>query len=55
MIKYYAQEYTCENGAIAKILIPEDATKDDVLGIREFIDVILKRKYKIEPKEILQK
>ena len=55
MFEYYIQEYTCENGAIAKIMIPEDATKDDLLGIMEFLDVILKRKYKIEANEILQK
>ncbi len=53
-MNYYSQNYSCENGAIAKILIPEDATEDDLLGLREFLDVILERKFKIS-KEILER
>lgn len=48
MIEYYVQSYTCEDGSIAKIMIPETATQDDLIGFRELIDVILKRKYKLE-------
>ena len=47
MIDYYIQRYTCENGAISKIMIPETATKDDLNGIRELFDVVLERHFKI--------
>lgn len=45
---YYIQQYTCKNGAIAKIMIPVDATQDDLKGIREMLDVIIKRHFKVE-------
>ena len=48
LIKYYIQEYNCENKMIAKIMIPQDATKDDLKGIREMLDVVIKRHFKVE-------
>lgn len=41
-------EYTCENGAWIRFSIPITATKDDLLGFREMVDVVLKRRFKIE-------
>ena len=45
---YYIQTYTCENRTTAKITIPQDATKDDLKGIREMLDVVIKRHFKVE-------
>ena len=45
---YYIQQYTCENRTIAKIMIPVDATQDDLKGIREMLDVVIKRHFKVE-------
>lgn len=44
---YYIQQYTCESGQIAKIIIPENASEDDLLGFRDMLDIALKRKFKI--------
>ena len=48
---YYIQEYNCENKINAKIMIPKDATKDDLKGIREMLDVVIKRHFKVESEE----
>jgi len=48
---YYIQRYTCENRIIAKIMIPQDATKDDLKGIRDMLDVVIKRHFKVESEE----
>ena len=45
---YYIQQYTCESGQIAKIIIPENASEDDLLGFRDMLDIALKRKFKIK-------
>ena len=45
---YIAQSIPIESGKIAKIIIPVDSTEDDLLMIRDMLDVILKRKFKIE-------
>ena len=42
----HIQQYTCENGNIAKIIIPDDATEDDLKGIREMLDVVISRHFK---------
>jgi len=47
-IDVYVQSYTCENGAIAKIIIPEQATQNDLKGIMEMLDVVIKRHFKAE-------
>lgn len=48
---YYIQQYTCENRAIARIMIPVDATQDDLKGIREMLDVVIKRHFKAESED----
>lgn len=45
---FYIQQYTCESGLIAKIIIPENATEDDLLGFRDMLNIALKRKFKIK-------
>ena len=46
-IKYYVTSYTCEKGALAKIIIPENATEDDIQGLYDFLNVIAKRRFKV--------
>ena len=50
MNSYYAytQTYTCESGALARIIIPHDATEDDLKGIAELLGVVIKRHFKLE-------
>jgi hypothetical protein len=50
-LEYYIQQYTCENRTIAKIMIPIDATQDDLKGIREMLDVVIKRHFKAESED----
>ena len=45
---FYVQQYTCESGQIAKFIIPDNATEDDLLGFRDMLDISLKRKFKIK-------
>ena len=47
----YIQQYTCESGTIGAIIIPNDATENDLKGIAEMLDIIIKRHFKIEPQE----
>ena len=47
VIHYHIQNYTCENGKLAKFVIPEDATFDDLAGFKELLDVVIKRKFKV--------
>lgn len=44
---YYIQSYTCESGKLAKIIIPEDATEDDLLAFEDMLKIVLKRKFKL--------
>ena len=44
---FFIQQYTCESGQIAKIIIPENATEDDLLGFKEMLDITLRRKFKL--------
>ena len=46
-ITFYIQQYTCESGQIAKIIIPDNATEDDLLGFRDMLNIALKRKFKL--------
>ena len=48
---YYIQQYTCESGQIAKIIIPGDATEDDLLGFRDMLNIALRRRFKIKSDE----
>lgn len=45
---FFVQQYTCESGKIAKFIIPEDATEDDLLGFRDMLNIALKRKFKLK-------
>lgn len=45
----YIQQYTCDSGAISKIIIPNDATENDLKGIAEMLDIIIKRHFNVEP------
>lgn len=44
---YYIQSYTCESGKLAKIIIPEDATEDDLYAFEDMLKIVLKRKFKL--------
>lgn len=44
---YYIQSYTCESGKFAKIIIPEDVTKDDLFAFEDMLKIVLKRKFKL--------
>ncbi len=50
--EYFIQSYTFENGKVAKIIIPENASKDDLLALRDMLDIILKRKFKLKNEDI---
>lgn len=45
-MNYFVQSYTCESGAIGKIIIPEDATKDELLALKEFLDIVVRVRLK---------
>lgn len=46
---YITQSIPIESGKIARIIIPVDSTEEDLLMIRDMLDVVLKRRFKIEP------
>lgn len=46
--EYFIQSYTFETGKVAKIIIPENASKDDLLALRDMLDIVLKRKFKLK-------
>lgn len=50
--EYFIQSYMFENGKIAKIIIPETASEDDLLALRDMLDIVLKRKFKLKNIEI---
>lgn len=45
--EYVTQPYICESGKTAKIIIPIDATEDDVYALRDLLEIIMKRKFKM--------
>ena len=47
-VKFVEQPYVCESGKEAKIIIPEDATNDDLYAIKDLLDIMLKRKFKLK-------
>lgn len=51
MIRFKNFKYTCENGALISINIPDTVTEDDLMGFREMVDVILERVYKLKEDE----
>lgn len=42
---YVRQDYTCENGELAQIIIPRKATKDDLCALMEMLEILIKRKF----------
>ena len=54
-MNYFVQSYTCESGAIGRIIIPENATEDDLLAFKDFLDIVvrvrLKRLEKLQESE----
>ena len=38
LVKFVEQPYVCESGKEAKIIIPEDATNDDLYAIKDLLD-----------------
>ena len=48
---YFIQPYTCKSGKTAKLIIPADASKDDLLLIKDLLLLLMKRKYKIDSTE----
>ena len=46
--EYIEQPYVCESGKTAKIVIPIDATNDDVYALRDLLEIIMKRKFKMK-------
>lgn len=49
---YIRQDYTCENGGLAQIIIPKNATEDDLLALREIFEVLIERKFKMKGGEV---
>lgn len=47
MKPYVQQDYTCENGELAQIIIPRKATKDDLCALRELLEILIERKFKV--------
>lgn len=39
-------EYDCERGGMAQIIIPKEATQDDIQAVRELLEVLIRAKYK---------
>ena len=46
MTNNHIQTYTCENGARAKFIIPENASKDDLLALKKIVNEIIEQKVK---------
>ena len=43
---YIRIDYHCDKGMLAQIIIPKNATPDDLSALRELLEVIIKRRYK---------
>lgn len=43
---YVRQDYTCDNGELAQIIIPRSATKDDLCALMEMLEVLIERRFK---------
>ena len=46
MKPYMNFDYNCDNGQLAQIIIPRNASKDDLCALREMLEVLIKRKFK---------
>lgn len=47
----FLQTWTCENGGRIVIQIPENSTRDDLLAMKEFIDVVIEHRFKFMKEE----
>ena len=45
--EYITQSIPTQSGKVAKIIIPIDAQEDDLYMIKDMLDIILKRKFKL--------
>ena len=43
---YIRQDYPCEKGKLAQIIIPKDATKADLCVLRGILELLIKRRFK---------
>ncbi len=48
---FIEQKYETESGRYAKIIIPRDATKDDLVALKEMFEILLKRKFKLNEED----
>lgn len=46
--EYITQLYPVESGKVAKIIIPIDAKEDDLYAIRDLLEVVMRRKFKMK-------
>ena len=44
---YITQSIPTQSGKVAKIIIPIDAAEDDLYMIKDMLDIVLKRKFKL--------
>ena len=51
-VEMYVQTYTCENGAIAKMVIPENATEADLKCIKEMVNSSLRHRFNVDPEQL---
>ena len=45
---YIQQNYETENGKLAQIIIPKDATADDLAAITDLLTILIKRRFKTD-------
>ena len=48
--EYIQQNYETESGKLAQIIIPKDATQDDLAAISDMLYILIKRRFKTEIK-----
>jgi len=49
--EYIKQDYEIENGQLAQIIIPKNATADDLIAIKDMLDILIKRRFKVNLEE----
>ena len=47
---FIEQSYETESGKLARIIIPKDATVDDLAAISDMLSILIKRRFKTEIK-----
>ena len=48
--EYIQQNYETESGKLAQIIIPKDATQDDLAAISDMLNILIRRRFKTEIK-----